>query len=107
MFYISEDELKFKQDTNPEYLNEKLCHVFMSELFKLRDMYKLDDFVQVVRNATLYFLNRTYLDDTVVFFEDCSVIKIHFKDNGFEWSEHYDSEISTAFYYGRYSIRFC
>lgn len=52
-----------------------------------------------------FYLNRTYLDDVVVFFEDGSILKIHFNENGFSWSEHYDSQISTAFYYGRYSIR--
>ena len=30
MFYISEEELRFKKDTNPNYLNEKLCHVFIA-----------------------------------------------------------------------------
>ncbi|RPD82967.1 hypothetical protein EGK75_13970 [Neisseria weixii] len=105
MFYISEEELKFKKDTNPEYFDKKLNHIFMKELFNLKNIYPFHDFVQITRNATLYFLNRTYLDETVVFFEDCSILKINFIGDGFEWSEHYDSEISTSFYYGRYSIR--
>ena len=105
MFYISEEELKFKKDTNPEYFDKKFNHIFMNELFNLKNIYPFHDFVQIARNAVLYFLNRTYLNETVVFFEDCSILKITFNDDGFEWSEHYDSEISTAFYYGRYSIR--
>lgn len=105
MFYISEDELRFKKDTNPDYFNEKLCHVFMSELFKLKELYPIADFKSVVKDAARFYLNRTYLNDVVVFFEDSSVLKFHFSDNGFECEEHYDGEISTAFYYSRYSFR--
>ena len=39
MFYISEEELRFKKDTNPDFENEKLCHVFMTELFNLKNLY--------------------------------------------------------------------
>ncbi|ATD65553.1 hypothetical protein ACFPVS_11390 [Neisseria weixii] len=105
MFYISEEELKFKKDTNPEYLNEKLCHVFMNELSKLNETYPIDDFTSIVKKSAQFYLNRTYLDDMVVFFEDGSLLKFKFLSNGFECEEHYDSEISTAFYYSRYSIR--
>ena len=105
MFYLSEDELKFKQNTNPDYFNEKLCHIFILEMFRLKDMYPISDFTNVVRKASQYFLNRTYLDDMVVFFEDGSFLKFQFLENGFECKEFYDGQISTAFYYGRYSIR--
>ena len=62
---------------------------------------------------SLHYLNVISLSSSVrfilcfffVFFEDGSILKIHFNENGFSWSEHYDSQISTAFYYGRYSIR--
>ena len=55
MFYLSEDELKFKQNTNPDYFNEKLCHIFISEMFRLKDMYPISDFTNVVRKASQYF----------------------------------------------------
>lgn len=105
MFYISEEELRFKKDTNPEYFDEKLCRVFLLELFKLKELYPIDDFKSVVKSASQFYLNRTYLNDVVVFFEDSSILKFQFSDNGFECEECYDGEISTSFYYGRYSIR--
>lgn len=105
MFYLSEENLRFKKDTVPEYFNEKLCHIFMLELIKIKEMYPIDDFASVVKNAAQYYLNRTYLNDVVVFFEDGSLLKFEFSENGFNCEEHYDGEFSTAFYYGRYSIR--
>lgn len=105
MFYISEDELKFKKDTVFEYRDLKLNQICIRELVLLNERYPIDDFVSFSRRYFQYFLNRTYLDDIVVFFEDGSILKVHFSDSGFECSEYYDNEISTAFYYGRYSIR--
>lgn len=67
MFYISEEELRFKKDTNPNYLNEKLCHVFIAEMFRLKEIYPISDFKNMVKSASQYFLNRTYLDDMLVF----------------------------------------
>ena len=107
MFYITEDELRFKQDTVKEYFNQKLNAICMSELFILKDKYPVnaDYFINFAKSYFQFYLNRTYLDDVVVFFEDGSILKIHFNENGFSWSEHYDSQISAAFYYGRYFIR--
>ena len=105
MFYISEEELRFKKDTNPDYLNEKLCHVFIAEMFRLKEIYPISDFKNMVKSAAQYFLNRTYLDDMFVFFEDGSYLKFQFLEHGFECKEFYDGQISTAYYYGRYSIR--
>ncbi|MEZ7692850.1 MULTISPECIES: hypothetical protein [Neisseria] len=105
MFYISEEELRFKKDTNPNYSNEKLCHVFMTELFNLKNLYPFHNFIEIAKNAMQYYLNRSYLDEVIVFFEDCSILKVNFTKDGFEWSEHYDEDITTAFYYGRYTFR--
>ena len=49
MFYISEEELRFKKDTNPDYLNEKLCHVFIAEMFRFKEIYPISDFKNMVK----------------------------------------------------------
>lgn len=105
MFYLSDSELRFKQETVLEYSEFHLSQIAISELFKLKERFPVDDFVSLTRRYFQYFLNRTYLDDMVVFFEDGSIVKVHFEQGGFRISEEYDGEISTAFYYGRYSIR--
>ena len=51
MFYISEEELRFKKDTNSDYLNEKLCHVFIAEMFRLKEIYPISDFKNMVKSA--------------------------------------------------------
>ena len=105
MFYISEEELRFKKDTNPNYSNEKLCHVFMTELFNLKNLYPFHNFIEIAKNGMQYYLNRSYLNEVIVFFEDHSILKVDFTEDGFGWSEHYDEDITTAFYYGRYTFR--
>lgn len=105
MFYISEDELRFKKDTTPEYYNETLAYVFMNEMFILERRFKIQNFKEHMKRAMQFFLNRTYVNNVVVFFEDGSVLKAEFLDDGFDCKEHKDNQISTAFYYDRYSMR--
>lgn len=105
MFFISEDELRFKQETVRIYLDKRLSSVCINELLSLKDKFPISDFESFSRKYFQFFLNRTYLDDIFVFFQDGSILKVHYTDTGIEWSEYYDNEISTAFYYGRYSFR--
>ena len=57
MFYITEDELRFKQDTVKEYFNQKLNAICMSELFILKDKYPVNaDYLLTSQKAIFNFI---------------------------------------------------